>query len=289
MDGGKFDVCTVHRSSLKIFSSILFSSIPCVGTCQPEVSEVNFCGVLTGIVYVYGRYQHGENAALTVLSYIERVLNTDDPSNIHSELAAIKKVDEHTQISGTIGGNVFEDDNPTSNSGSDDGLSRVGILLIIIACLLSVAICYYIYIRRSERKTTDTMIQQKSLFQKNKFTEYDLDHHSINPSVLEEDEEDEESDDDCTNVNDSYDDGLGGGLESFVDELQSVDHESQPSQRSRGSRSSAASSRRREEFERLQARTGLHPTLSLISTQSVDRQLYYDDDKASFTNRSAFV
>lgn len=277
------------------------------GTCQPEVDQVNFCGVISGSVYVYGRQQEGEDASLKVLTYIDKVLTTDDPTSIHSELAGIKARKEYTKVSGTIGGKYFEDANPTSG----DGISPVGILLVIIALLLTIAIAYYMYIRWIERKEVDTMIRQKNNpFHPQKFIDYEPDQHSLHPSVLGEEEEDEyedetvydedEDNDECNNnmhLDASNDQGLGG-LESFIDELNSLDENesktSRNSRQSRRSRASEASSRRREEFDRLREKTGLTltSTMSHMSTQSMDHEFspYYDeDDKASFANRSAFV
>ena len=315
------------------------------GTCQPTTVPTNFCGVVTGTVYVYGRHQDGKDASLQVLSFIEKVLNVVDSTTIHSELLAIKPVKELNKVSGTINGKAFEDNNP---GGNDGGLSRTGILLVVIACLLVCAIAYYMYIRYVERKESDTMMasppskkrQQiqwrrpmrglnKKFFQKSssssssslsssKFKDYDVNQNSIYPKVLEEDDDDdvvyeeeeiieeeeyyEDGDDDedyidredveyhdDDNYDQGFDDDVGRGLEGFVDELNGVDDEQRSqvsrythkSGQSRRSRTSEASSRRREEFERLREKTLLPHSSTTSSDDRGSSSPYYDDDNHS--------
>lgn len=265
-----------------------FDLIPFAAKCDPEVDVVNFCSVLSGSVFIYGRHQQGEGAALSVLSYIEKVLNTADPKTIHSELAAIKSVVEYSMVSGGMGASSFVDDHPQSHNSSSSGgveLSRVGILLVTIGCLVFVAICYYIYIRWKEHKATDALLRKRGIFQKGKFNGFDPDLRSIGPISIEEKDHDDDDDDD--DDGDSYDSGMGG-FESFVDEEDRVDRDSRRTYRSRDS---AASRRRREELERLRVKSGLPTTnsQSMESTHSEGLDFGPYNDDASTSMRSAIV
>ena len=121
--------------------------------CLPQVNEVNFCGIFTGVVYVYGKHQYGEEASRVVMSYIDQVLDTSVPQELHSELALISSADEFSTI----------EDNDTNrqsipkeiNHDVGGGLSRLDILLIIISGLIFLAIVYYFYIQWSERRYDD--------------------------------------------------------------------------------------------------------------------------------------
>ena len=125
-------------------------------SCLPKVNEVNFCGVFTGVVYVYGKHQHGEEASRVVMSYIDQVLDTSVPEKLHSELALISSVDELSIIEGsTIEGNVDRSSIPKETNKDVGGLSRLDILLIIISGLIFLAIVYYFYIQWSEREYDD--------------------------------------------------------------------------------------------------------------------------------------
>ena len=107
---------------------------------------MNFCGIFTGVVYVYGKNQNKEEASHVVMSCVEQVLDTSMPQELHSELASISSADEYS----TIGDNANETGNDTN------GLSRLDILTIIIASLLFLAIAYYFYIHWSERNYDST-------------------------------------------------------------------------------------------------------------------------------------
>ena len=125
------------------------------------MNEVNFCGVFTGVVYVYGKHQHGEEASRVVMSYIDQVLDTSVPEKLHSELALISSVDELSIIEGstiedsTIEGNADRSSIPKEINNGVGGLSRLDILLIIISGLTFLAIVYYFYIQWSEREYDD--------------------------------------------------------------------------------------------------------------------------------------
>lgn len=121
--------------------------------CLPEKNDVNFCGIFTGVLYVYGRHQHGEDASRTIMAYIHEVLSTLDPRDLHSELLVLSSADTFFTVEGhTINQSLY-----ASNSG-DNQLSRLGILLIIISSFIAVAIFFYIYIQRNERRYIDSKL-----------------------------------------------------------------------------------------------------------------------------------
>ena len=85
------------------------------------------------------------------MSYIDQVLNTSVPQELHSDLALIFGVDEYS----TINGNMIHSSTSTPKEiihNDGDGLSRLDILLIIVSSLVFLAIIYYFYIQWSERK-----------------------------------------------------------------------------------------------------------------------------------------
>jgi hypothetical protein len=91
-----------------------------------------------------------------VKSQIDIALQPSDPKTIHKEVASIRLSDDFTAISASSG----SPENPVS-SDNDKGLSRVGILLIVISSMLIVAIAYYFYIQWNERKMGDTIFSNK--------------------------------------------------------------------------------------------------------------------------------
>jgi len=111
------------------------------------VNEVNFCGIFTGVVYVYGKNQNGEEASQVVMSCVDQVLDKSIPQELHSELASIFRVHEYSALEDST--NWTHETNETSNDAN--GLSRLAILTIIIASMLLLAIVYYFYIHLSER------------------------------------------------------------------------------------------------------------------------------------------
>jgi len=124
-----------------------------VATCLSRVDTVNFCSVFSGVVYLYGKHQHGDEASFTVMSHINQVLNTSMPSELHSDLALIIGVDEYS----TINGNMINSSIPKETINSDVvELSRLDILLIIVSSLIFFAITYYFFIQWSERKYDDS-------------------------------------------------------------------------------------------------------------------------------------
>jgi hypothetical protein len=85
------------------------------------------------------------------MSYIDQVLNTSVPQELHSDLALIYGVDEYSTINGElIHSSTSTPKDTIHNDG--DGLSRLDILLIIVSSLVFLAIIYYFYIQWSERK-----------------------------------------------------------------------------------------------------------------------------------------
>jgi hypothetical protein len=164
---------------------------------------VNFCGIFVGVVYVYGKHQQGDEAALLVTSYVDQILDTTKPQDIHSELVALHIVDYYSSIDAQGGGS-----NSSSSQTNDDsgGLSRLGILLVVIACLLFLAITYYIYIQWRERQVSDTMFssrqnsnrrQWNKVFkrhQQSHYKDYDPEQKSIRSSLEAVEEFEEEFD-----------------------------------------------------------------------------------------------
>jgi len=118
-----------------------------VDKCLPEVNDVNFCGIFTGVLYVYGKFQQGDETSRAIMSYINSVFNTSEPRDFHSELTMISSVDRFSFVQG---GNMNHSLNFTGSNGGQ--LSRLGILLIIVSSLITVAIVYYIYIQRNEQR-----------------------------------------------------------------------------------------------------------------------------------------
>ena len=61
--------------------------------CRPRVDEVNFCGIFTGTLDVYGKNQKVEEASNQILSYVNDVLNHPEPSDLHPELSSLSSID----------------------------------------------------------------------------------------------------------------------------------------------------------------------------------------------------
>mmetsp|Transcript_29109 Transcript_29109/g.32667 ORF Transcript_29109/g.32667 Transcript_29109/m.32667 type:complete len:351 (+) Transcript_29109:169-1221(+) len=124
-----------------------------IATCLSRIDTVNFCSVFSGVVYLYGKHQHGDDASLAVMTHINQVFNTSVPSELHSDLALIFGVDEYS----TIDNNMIHSSIPKETINNDVvGLSRLDILLIIISSLIILAITYYFFIQWSERKYDDS-------------------------------------------------------------------------------------------------------------------------------------
>lgn len=118
-----------------------------VEKCLPEENDVNFCGIFTGVLYVYGKYQQGEENSRAIMSYINRVFDTTNPHDLHSDLTMLSSVDKFSIVQG---GNMNQSlDFTGSNSGQ---ISRMAILLIVISSLLTVAALYYAYIQINEQR-----------------------------------------------------------------------------------------------------------------------------------------
>lgn len=117
-----------------------------VEKCLPQENQVNFCGFFTGVLYVYGKHQHGEETSRAIISQIYEVLDNSEPHDIHSELTLLSSVDKFSVVE--------RDHNQFAANSNNIGvvLSRLDILMIIISGLILVAIIYYIYIQRRERK-----------------------------------------------------------------------------------------------------------------------------------------
>ena len=135
-------------SYLTIRSSLCFSSFDNIEKCLPQENEVNFCGIFTSALYVYGKIQDEKETSREIISYINGVLETSEPRDLHSELTLLSKVDELSEVEGG-------DTAQSSGSGTnytEGKLSRLDLLLIIISVLLLAAVIYYIYIQRNERR-----------------------------------------------------------------------------------------------------------------------------------------
>lgn len=117
---------------------------------------MNFCGIFTGALYVYGKHQHGKEASRDILSTIDEVLDTSEPSDLHSELTLLSSANQFSAIDGDstdsmdVSSNVPSNDSITESTTSS--LSRLGTLLLIVGIMVAVAIGYYMYIQRKERR-----------------------------------------------------------------------------------------------------------------------------------------
>jgi hypothetical protein len=176
------------------------------------------------MVYVYGKNQ-GPNSASDVKSYADLVFQLN-PQDIHSDVVALTTAVEYSEITGTQESSGNSNKNGES---SDDGLSRVGILMIVIAAMLVLAISYYIYIHWSEREYGDTMFsaggsvgsdysqrrtnsrrrQWNKIFkrQQRRYRDYDPEEKSIRHSL--EAEVDEHDHDDSL-AGENFEDEYGG-------------------------------------------------------------------------------
>jgi hypothetical protein len=101
------------------------------------MNPVNFCGVFKGRVEVYGREQG--DTALDILSMVDEVLNTEDPSSLHADLVRIQSEDSLTVI-------------PTfRSSGGGNKLSNVGKALILFAIVFVVSAVLWLFVSRRKR------------------------------------------------------------------------------------------------------------------------------------------
>lgn len=128
-------------------SGLRFLKFEEVEKCHPKENEVNFCGIFTGVLYVYGKHQHGEEASRAIMSYINEVLDTSEPHDLHSELASLSSVEKFSVIEGGHANASL-----ISTDQGEGAVSRLDMLLIIISALIVVAIAYYAYIQWSERR-----------------------------------------------------------------------------------------------------------------------------------------
>lgn len=165
---------------VNIIDSTSFFSSFFSAKCKPQEKDVDFCAVFVGIVDVFGGHQEQGEAALVTKSFIDAVLQPSDPKKIHEEVAAIRLSEAYTTITANSGVPII----PAYQE--DKGLSRVGILLIVIAFMLVVAITYYFYIQWNERKVGDTLFSNKktssSAFRRSYQDSYDPEERSIRPS-----------------------------------------------------------------------------------------------------------
>jgi len=118
------------------------------------VSDVNFCGIYTGIVYAYGKHRNEEETSRAVTSYVNQVLDVSEPQLLHSELAMISSIDEFSSIKG-LDVNKPSTEKQTTGAARTE-LSRLDTLLIIVSGLIFLAILYYFYIQWDERKRYTT-------------------------------------------------------------------------------------------------------------------------------------
>jgi hypothetical protein len=199
---------------------------------------------------VYGKHQNGDEAAVAVRSYIDQVLKTDTVSDIDTQLAAIESMEEYSSI------DTDGSDSNSSSSNDGDGLSRLGILLVVIGALLALAITYYFYIQWSERKLGGTLFSNRrdskrrqwnrvfKRHQRNQYKDYDPEERSIRSSVEaeegEEEFEDDYADDYASNIGQHINDPRldfisGGGSRSM---MSGSDRSGRASARASGLRSS---------------------------------------------------
>jgi hypothetical protein len=134
---------------------------------------------------VYGREQG--DIALEIISMIDEVLDTNDPSSLHKDLVKIQSVDKLTVVP-----------NFPSSSGGDN-LSSVGKALILFAIIFVVSAGLWLYVARRKRSSlqkSPTMSTYSSnsrskntLYSrvfarksKNKYKDYNPEEGSIKPS-----------------------------------------------------------------------------------------------------------
>jgi hypothetical protein len=139
---------------------------------------------------VFGREQ-GETA-LTVLLMVNEVLNTNDPSSLHTDLVKIQ-----SEASLTVIPNF-----PSASSGDEDKLSNVGKALVLFAIIFVVSAALWLYVARRKRdslrksETMSGMYKSKSSRSKNtlysrvfarksrnKYKDYNPEANSIKPSM----------------------------------------------------------------------------------------------------------
>lgn len=88
------------------------------------------------------------------MSHVNEVLDTSKPRALHPELTLLSSVDKFSVANG---GDVNQ---PLV---TDESLSRLDILLIIVSVLIAVAIMYYVYIQWNERRCFDQNAQDMSV------------------------------------------------------------------------------------------------------------------------------
>lgn len=110
--------------------------------CTPETSPVNFCGIFTGEVSVFGKDQG--DSSLQVMSMLKEILNPLDPSRWHPELALLMPVEEHFEIISDV---------PDESRGVKiENLLWAGLAIV----LLMVTMCMWWFCRNM--KQGDTML-----------------------------------------------------------------------------------------------------------------------------------
>lgn len=109
--------------------------------CRPQIDEVNFCGIFTGTLDVYGKNQEVEEASTLILSYVNDVLNHSEPRDMHPELSSLSSIDK-----------FYTNQSFDSTDDATKQLSRLDILLIVISAMIVAAVMYYIYLQRKERR-----------------------------------------------------------------------------------------------------------------------------------------
>lgn len=107
------------------------------------MNAVNFCGVFTGQVNVFGL---NAEEALSVLELIDGVLNPSDPTMLHSDVADMASTEEYHQVEGV---SIHLE----KEKGVDkEALGWAGIVLVLFAFGLAV---WYFFLRTE--KQGDTM------------------------------------------------------------------------------------------------------------------------------------
>mmetsp|Transcript_19462 Transcript_19462/g.40954 ORF Transcript_19462/g.40954 Transcript_19462/m.40954 type:complete len:350 (-) Transcript_19462:126-1175(-) len=151
-----------------------------VTKCIPQVNDINFCGIFTGVLYAYGKQRNEEETSRALMSYIKKVLDTSESHDLHPELAMITSVDEFSSIEGF---DIYPSTAKQMNIVEGGGLSRLDTLLIIVSGLILLAIFYYYYIqwderrRYNDRKTTSSnqsIGSERGVYIEDEFIDEDL-------------------------------------------------------------------------------------------------------------------
>jgi hypothetical protein len=138
---------------------------------------------------VYGREQG--DTVLEVLSMVDEVLNTNDPSSLHKDIVKIQSEDRLTVIPNY------------RSSGGEDNLSSVGKALILFAVIFVVSAVLWMFVARRKRSSLHSLHKSATMStyssnsrskntlysrvfarqSKNKYKDYNPEERSIKPSM----------------------------------------------------------------------------------------------------------